>query len=178
MSKGLTQRQWLNMVIIIISALILAFMLIGQVMNKSVDKVAGNVEQTPFRQIMSLREIDFGSQKLVLQTKSATSWTVIPNNSLTSEEIFKLVKNWQNVLVEPITPSLKNIKNIASPVTTVLLFFSESTQPLIVKIGGINRPEGQKLVSLLFIGSEQQEIIKPLSLEQFLPKNFILDKKL
>ena len=90
MSKGITQRQWLNIVIIILSGLILVFMLLGRFMDQAVDESNARAstrvaaQKQIAQQLLQLRMIDFGFQRIIL---IQSEWHVEPKSSLSKKPL-------------------------------------------------------------------------------------------
>ncbi len=171
MSKGITQSQWLNIVIIVISGLILAFMLIGRFMNQAVDE--SHIEQST-QQSLRLTRIDFGGQQIILQpleksSQPALKWSVKPVSSLSAKKVEELVSAWQQVLAMPVEPSYQHQQANYSPIATVLLYFAKRAQPLIAKVEVVNHQNHQQPIVISFVSTGQQLVIKDLIVRQLIP---------
>lgn len=196
MSKVIRQKQSLNLVIIIISALVLAFMLIGRFMERSVEQSNARDESrlksdqqyaamNNFESIQ-LNEIDFGLQSIRFRSlekakKTVMEWQVLPELSMSDETAEELATQWLNILQQPIEPSIKPQYNDLLAGATVLLYFAELSKPLVAKIAlvseqtpvnGDQQNSGiYSKISIRFVSTGQQIIIANLSLEQLLPEN-------
>jgi len=164
----MNQQQWLNLIIITISGLILAFVLLGRFLDPDKNKI--EEVSAP----MELRLIDFGAQRLVYNPQGMTSeqpdsWTVYPESSLSKNEIKLLVKNWQELLLMTFEQSEQDPdKNLSG--TTVLLFFEGSELPLVARVSIKNAQAESEEVVVNFIAEEKNVVIKDISNYRLLPK--------
>jgi len=164
----MNQQQWLNVIIIIISALILAFVLLGRFLDPDRNKIED--VSAP----LELRLIDFGAQRLSYKPQNMEGaqldgWSVYPESSLSADEIKLLVNSWQELLSMPLQQSeIKQNKTISG--ATVLLFFSGSELPLLVRVSRKNTQSKSEEIIIDFIAEERTVVVKNLSKYQFLPK--------
>ncbi len=185
MSKGITQSQWLNIVIMVISGLILAFMLLGRFMNRAVDEFDDRESgakiissQLINQQLLQLNRIDFGTLRMTLDQprqslQPISKWSVAPMNSLSAKEIEQLVNRWQQILAIPTSRLYLDEATDYNPVATVLLYFAETTNPLVAKVeiesvldGNTSR---KPIIYITFVSTGQQVVFKDLSLSQLIP---------
>ncbi len=166
MAKGVTQSQWLNIIIIIISALVLAFMLMGKWMDGSTKQP--NLE----KQEIALNKIDFGRFQLLLKNKqnintqleskktnNETLWVVQPSSALSNSDIKEIVLIWQQILSRPLQSTINIQQNNPLYLATVLLSFSNSKTPLVAQ-----------LIQIKFSGNSTKKITtiaKFVSTDQF-----------
>lgn len=180
MGKRISQSQWLNIVIIVISALVLAFTLIGQFMHQAVDEsdaskiVAANDSLQVSVPTIQLTSIDFGTLRISReqqknQSKLAFSWSVLPKGGLTQQQIKLLVDRWQKILTTPVNPLEQSASINYSPIATVLLYFEETAQPIIAKVEMGDKIETTPLINIRFVSTGQQITIDNLQLDHLLP---------
>lgn len=184
MNKGMTQSQWLNIVIIIISALILAFTLIGRFMDRAVDDsdarqiVAEDSRHQISEPTMQLTSIDFGTLRIFLKPQEAHSklaliGSVEPKGALTEKQIKALIERWQKILMMP-AQSLSQASSINYlPIATILLYFAETAQPIVAKVTASDKIESTPLISVRFVSTGQQIIIDNLPIDQLLPQQVL-----
>lgn len=170
MAKKTAEKQWLNVVIIVISALILAFTLLGNLMNRAEDSSTENEQQSVQNQPLSaehdrsmsaktpslqLRMIDFGEQKVIL---GHSKWQLSPNFNLSDRKLAVLVGAWQSLLHQSVNPERK-IESVDSlSVQMVQLFFKNSQRPLIAKVELVTDSKGQQKTMISFQSTGQQII--------------------
>ena len=180
MGKGIAHSQWLNIVIIIISALVLAFTLIGRIMDNAVDEsdarqiVATDDSQQVNVPVMQLISVDFGNLRMTgkqqkIDSKLGLIWSTEPNGILSQKQIKTLLDSWQKILVMPTQPLNQSISINYSPIAIVLLYFTEVAQPIIAKVELSDKIESTPTIIIRFVSTGQQIIIDELSLEQILP---------
>ncbi len=184
MSKGVTQNQWLNIVIIIISALVLAFTLIGRFMDKTANEsdtrqiAAVNDSLKMSVPSMQLTSIDFGTMRISRkrqknQSTLAFAWFAKPKSSLNQTQINRLVDGWQKILTMPAESLSQPAPINFLPIATVLLYFAETAQPIITKVEVSNKVELTPSINIRFVSTGQQIIIEDLPLAQLLPVQWL-----
>jgi len=162
------QQQWLNVIIIVISALILAFVLLGRFLDPDKNKIED--VSAP----LELRLIDFGTQRLTYEPQNKAAgellgWSVYPQSSLSTDEIKSLVDSWQELLSMPLQQDdIKQDKRISG--VTVLLFFTGTELPLVTKVSIRNSEARDAEIIIDFIAEKRTVVVKNLSKYQFLPK--------
>ncbi len=179
MSKGLKQKQWLNIIIIVISGLILAFTLIGRFMNSAVDEyevrekarnLAAEEEQIT-RQSLQLKTIDFGFLRITNKANTAANpeWVAEPRELISTETAESLVAQWQQILNKPAKPSEQNEHSEYLSGATVLLFFTETAQPVIAKVDLLKGQPVSSNLKVTFVSTGQTIIINNSQLKQLIP---------
>lgn len=129
MAKPNPQKNWLNLVIIIVSGLILAFTLLGKFFESGVPaEPAVDSRQT---QQFELVGIDFGELQL---KKNSDRWTLLPKGSLDQKQLELITSQWDLLLnkdvQEPRTDGAVSIQSAS----TVLLYLKGETRPIICKV--------------------------------------------
>ena len=131
MARLTKQQQWLNIIIISISALVLAFVLLGKFMGNNFSNVPGesiNVE---------LKAIDFGDRRLTLvedkNSSISSHWKAVPNDILSQEEINKLITSWRWLLNQSFD-SMNKVDDEVISGMTVLVFFKDIDQPMVIRV--------------------------------------------
>lgn len=181
MSKGVTQSQWLNLVIIIISALVLAFTLIGRFMHKAADEagarqsIVEDTHQQISEPMMQLMSIDFGTLRISQaknkdRSKSGVTWSAEPKGAMTQQRIKVLVDRWQKILTLPVTALNQQALTNYSSIATVLLYFADTAQPLVAKVLVSEKNNPTQFIKIRFVSTSQQIIIEDLPLEYLLPQ--------
>ena len=148
----LRSRDWLNIVIISVSAMFLLLVLIGKMMTESESRSS---QQTQVRPTQLLR-IDFGALQLV---KKDEGWTE-KNALLTSTRAQLIGRNWQDLLRQP----SKKTNNTQHSGETLLLYFSNIEQPVVVKL-----TLSSKTAKAVFVAAKVEYSIKRDAIEQYLP---------
>ena len=148
MPKYSLQNSWLNIVIITISGLVLAFTLLGRFMDSATQLPASPPESNQQLKV-NIIGIDFGSQKIRYQ---AMQWQVEPIKTVISNELIqKVVDNWQEILNSPQSEiKLSDIQGF-EPVATVLIFLEGSQSPLVAKV---EMRAQQLLISFILTGQK------------------------
>jgi len=177
MAKQTKQQQWLNVIIISISALVLAFVLLGRFMNVSSPTKVEEPKNTGAASNIELRELDFGSQRLVLVKSSLNQlsdyvWQAIPNDSITQQETIKLISNWKLLLTETVDAETNDSREVISGVT-VLLYFTDLETPVLVRV-----KEQTEQYLIQFISTGQIVIIEKSPTVLVLPVNLSSKVKL
>lgn len=133
--SALNQRQWLNIIIIAISAAFLLFVLLGKMLNQSVEKQQvqeSKVEKKEIQKKQSeLMQIDFGDFQLI---KEKNQWKSI-KKQLSLSDIDRTIRSWQMLLNkngESIDLNVTAAVPIAEKI--ILLYVSNSTQPIVCKL--------------------------------------------
>ncbi|MDH5433469.1 MAG: hypothetical protein OEY19_05955 [Gammaproteobacteria bacterium] len=125
--KNIKERQWLNLMIILVSAMFMMFVLAGKIMNDSkIDNEAPTIDlQQP-----ELVEIDFGYIRLV---KRNDHW--INTQDKLSEDISRRIAlNWESMLDDDSIESVPNMDENQINSHNVLLFFKDKQIPLMCKV--------------------------------------------
>lgn len=117
----LTQRQWLNVIIVVISAMFLLMVLIGKIMNPTSRQIGKEVKFE-----FSLRHLDFGDIQI---SRVKQGWQA-DAGELSPEDTDVIAKRWQKLL------NLAAEKEVSLPIKgkTVLLYLEGVKQPIICKI--------------------------------------------
>ena len=163
MVKISKQQKWLNLIIISVSALVLAFVLLGRFM--------GGESDSPNQQIdsMELREIDFGGYRLVASSNSGNAgtkgWQAIPPGAVEKPQIAKIVSSWQQLLNSAFEFENNDSYKFDSA-TSVLIFFEGSSQPSVVRVS--EDMDEQKIYFYIIATGQKLEINRSPQL-QFLP---------
>ena len=124
-TSRLTQRQWLNVMIIVISAMFLLMVVIGKIMNPA-EPSPDNV-----RDSYHLERLDFGSVQIQLVEQQWRAQGI----ALNPQQAAKIAQRWQKLLTSPVEAKL----NLPSRGKTVLLYLNGIRQPIICKIGVIDQ---------------------------------------
>lgn len=180
MSKGISQSQWLNIVIIIISALVLAFTLIGRIMDNAVDETnarqiaATNDSRQVGVPVMQLSSVDFGTLRITSKQqknrqKLVLIWSTEPKGVLTQKQIKTLLDQWQKILIMQAQPVDQPASINYSPIATVLLYFAKVGQPIIAKVLVSDKIEPAPTIIVRFVSTGQQIMIDNLPIDQILP---------
>jgi len=178
------QSRWLNIIIIVISAMILVFMLLGRFLGSGLDEKPSQALPLP-----NLRLIDFGSLQLVNENKRWYSNHFLSakmNNTENSQsenvitlnpQYSKIADEWQELLEQP-------ANNAESPINTrviatyfVQLYFEGTEQALVVKVESItdnNEPmQNVKHTLITFVNNNLQIIESVEFLEKILPDSLL-----
>lgn len=174
MSGKNNQKQWLNIVIITISTLILALTLLGRFIEKGVDKAENRLASESSKQTDQqskaeaisnhLVKIDFGGYQWLL---SDGEWRSIPDDE-NSIDMSSVIKRWQLVLDEPLAEAFEDVIIEPSKGKMVLLYLSNSEIPLVVKVETGSKAE-QKGLLLSFVAHEQFVWLPDVQWQQLLP---------
>jgi hypothetical protein len=176
MSNKNNQKQWLNIVIITISTLILALTLLGRFIEKGVDKAenklaAQSSEQSAQQAITEeasnhLVKIDFGRYQWSLIEKE---WRAAPAGESVID-MNSVIERWQLVLDEPLAEGVEDVVIEPSKGQMVLLYLSNSEMPLVVKIETGSKA-GQAGLLLSFVAHEQFVWLPETQWRQLVPIN-------
>ncbi len=180
MAKGITERQWLNLVIIIISALILAFMLLGRFLNVAVDQSSEReqqrleyppliIEEKPHK--LKLTMIDFGLYEAFLNSED--QWVEenkVNHSAGNNGELSEIAKRWEMLLSEPFVENVWDQKIIPKVRATVLLYFKDTSQPLIIKVEALNSKEELGNLRITFIATGKKMLLHDLAFSQLIYK--------
>ncbi len=174
------EKQWLNIIIVVISAMILAFSLLGKFMNGGLDSHSSEAAATPI-----LNAIDFGPIKI---THSANDgWQPDPYISLGKNtpqasnshitDYSKIAEQWQAILTQRRYQSVPLAERHVNKTYFVQLYFVEQTQPLIVKIELVTVKEMAKETSpqalITFVTSNWQILETGDFINRLLPQTVI-----
>jgi len=180
----MTQSQWLNIVIIVISALVLGFTLIGRFVDHAVDKsdarqiIAADGGQQISAPALQLTSIDFGTLQIFLKRQEAHSrfaliGSVEPTGVLTKQQIKTLIARWQKILVMPTQPLSQSTSMRYFPIATVLLYFADTAQPIVAKVVASDKIESAPSIIIRFVSTGQQIVIDDLAIDQLLPRQVL-----
>ena len=130
MAKTTKQQTWLNIIIIVLSGLILAFTLLGRFMTTEEQKITANGGSGAANQFQIV-SIDFGS----IQVKKIDSRWVSSSRITTSDEQAEIIAtSWQQVLTSEMpTDELNNRQSFVS-IATVLVYIQGTEAPLVIKV--------------------------------------------
>jgi len=130
MTKATKQQTWLNIIIIVLSGLILAFTLLGRFMSTEEQKLTAN-ELNGAASQFQIVSIDFGS----IQIRKIDSKWVSSSRITTSDEQAEIIAtSWQQVLTSEMpTDELNNRQSFAS-IATVLVYIQGTEVPLVIKV--------------------------------------------
>ena len=120
-----SQKYWLNIMIVSVSAMLLLSVLVGRMMDDTkthnLNKVLPQSQPN-----MKISKIDFGELQLISQQKQ---W-VSSNKQYPQAQVLSLIENWQELLLSHGQPVSEQI----SIGKTVLIYLFEKKQPLVAKI--------------------------------------------
>jgi hypothetical protein len=175
MGKVNIHKQWLNIVIITISALILALTLLGRFIGQGVDKAerseerrVSNLQANEHRDSETnnaLKMIDFGHYQLFQDNQK---WLSTPDDFVSSKVIAETLESWRLVLEQSLQDESDLV--IANKMTgkMVLIYFSNTEQPIVIKIESALK-NGQTGVLLSFVALDQYVWLPQFSLQQLIP---------
>ncbi|MBV1910976.1 MAG: hypothetical protein KUG78_16875 [Kangiellaceae bacterium] len=166
MSKGINQKSWLNIVIIVVSGLILAFTLLGRFMDRST-LPTDRPTQVGQEKGYQIARLDFGAFRLI---KKNSIWRFIPADNLNQQLAEETVIAWQELLDSSAEDISKQSGHSWEPLATVLIYLTEIDTPLIVKID-----RTQEYTMLTFLSSGREIILDSVEVERLLP-DFLLVK--
>ncbi len=163
MAKSKTTQNWLNLVIIAISALILAFTLLGRFFESGEQPSDSTTEYSA--QHYELVGIDFGQLQL---EKKQTTWRAKPDGVISAQQLQQLIQHWQQLLT--LTPDRQEPPADAEILSanTVLLYFDGQTTPVICKV--VMTTES---AFVEFLGSNQTLLIETSRAKILLPNSNI-----
>ncbi|MCF6192753.1 MAG: hypothetical protein L3J46_00260 [Kangiellaceae bacterium] len=178
------QSRWLNIIIIVISAMILVFMLLGRFLGSGLDEPSSQALPLP-----NLRLIDFGSLKLVnesnrwqsdhfLNAKKNDKENSQAKNTVTlNSQYSKIAGEWQRLLEQPASNAVSQVNTKVTVTYFVQLYFEESERALVVKIEGIvdkNESEPHtKRTLITFVNSNLQILESEEFVEKILPASLL-----
>jgi len=186
--KRVTQEsRWLNVIIIVISAMILAFSLLGKFMGSGLDEKPAQVMPLP-----NLRVIDFGSIKLIndnqqwrSETSSSSAEVDRPGqqsnlSQKTAEQELrysKIAAQWHQLLEQPAESATSLGSTRVENTYFVQLYFKGRDQALIVKVESVSNKneasEDHNQTLITFVNSNLQ-LVKPGSFSKnILPARLI-----
>ncbi|TQV88960.1 hypothetical protein [Aliikangiella coralliicola] len=117
----LTRQQWLNLIIISVSAMLLLSVLVGRLISNS------TVDSASPSQVPRLTEIDFGDIQLRFVSES---WQVVSSKKISIQQAKIIGENWQALLLSRSQP----LKSGVPGGKTVLLYLSTLNQPVVSKV--------------------------------------------
>lgn len=150
----LNQRNWLNIIIFTISALFLIFILLGKVLNQSTQTITTIQESQVQAELM---QIDFGYMQITLHDSEWSSSV----EGISKKQIDDVVSHWKALLKRP-TKTRGSTPLVAE---TILLFFSNQAQPVIVKV---SRPDNKTMIT--FVGTQIQFDFTKNDYKHFVPQ--------
>ena len=163
--RQLTQRQWLNIIIFVTSAMFLLMVVVGQFMQRT-ERASGELTESSKETKLNLSKIDFGETVLV---REGDNWKQTPANIQAELRVQLLGNRWLALLNNNVSPKESDL----SSGRTVLLYFSNAQTPQVVKV--IQRSD--KLV-FQFLTTNQQVELFGAKINQFFPEpSLASDKK-
>jgi|GEM_PF-5973432 len=144
---NLTQSQWLNIIIITVSAMLLASVLIDRMLNKASDNTA--VEQSRAQQNVIINKIDFGEFQFSLVDGVWQSSA----EKIAQPQLLLIVAHWQSLLQQSGEP----LKHSELNGHTLLIYLSNKETPIIVKLAQL---QGEILISFV---TAKREFLLPAS---------------
>ncbi|MCW8879721.1 MAG: hypothetical protein OQK04_15785 [Kangiellaceae bacterium] len=151
----LNRRQWLNIIIISISAMFLLIVIVSKKLSESASQQI-NTNQIPSSG--QIQKLDFGEITIYRQGEQ---WSSLPEKVVRAEVARTIGLQWQQLLNRPAKP-------IESPINighTVLLFFGESNRPVICKV-----KKQDKITIFQFIESNLEFEIDARLQHRYLPQ--------
>jgi len=166
MSQKNQNRKWLNVIIIVISALILAFMLIGKLMERDENQPIGQAaaffnRSDPMHTAgLSLQKIEFEKLTLSLHNEWQLSMADLQvTNRLSSSRIEEIQSLWQQVLTLPTEPLKSPINsqtvNREQQSYWVKLYFKSLDKPLNAQVIQLKKSHSE-VTNILFPELKQQ----------------------
>jgi len=149
----LRSRDWLNIMIISVSAMFLLLVLIGKMLTETESRTS----QTPAIEDIQLLRIDFGTLQLV---KKGDGW-VEESGRLKSARAQRIGRSWQDLLAQP----SNKVSNTKTSGETLLFYFSHIEQPVVVKL--VLSSDAAKAV---FVASQVEYPIAREAIEQYMPR--------
>ncbi len=129
MAKPNQHKTWLNIVIITVSGLILAFTLLGKFFDSGTSAQA-TIDQSATYQY-ELVGIDFGQLQL---KKDSDSWRSEPKGSLNQTQLELISSQWELLLSKDIQKTSLDRELSIQSASTVLLYLKDETRPIICKV--------------------------------------------
>ncbi len=151
----LSQRQWLNIIIIATSAMFLIMVLIGRMFE---GKNTNSANDSPV--INQMIKIDFGDRALILQGDQWIDLSAVP---LPAEKIKKIINNWQSLLLKQASP----IDNERLTGQNILLYFSQQSNPIICKVSQHNNQ-----IIFQWTQAQKQLVLENISLSDYIPLKY------
>jgi hypothetical protein len=130
MSKGINQKSWLNIVIISISALILAFTLLGRFFDSGTSSTL-QPELTTHVSMLQLSALDFGNIQI---KKRISIWQVIPQDAIDLQQAKSIFGQWQTLLTSDLPNDIATEPNEIESASTVLLYLEGQANPIVCKV--------------------------------------------
>jgi len=171
------QSRWLNIIIIVISAMILVFMLLGRFLGSGLDERPGQTMPFP-----NLTLIDFGTIKLVnknkrwqtdhfLSAKNNDSENGQPEKTVAQNPQYsKLAFEWQRLLEQPANNSVSPVNTTVIATYFVQLYFAGNEQALVVKVESIVDKNKSLLKAKRTLITFVNSNLKIIESEEFLKK--------
>jgi len=177
------EKQWLNIIIIVISAMILIFTLLGKFMEKGVNDRPNDLLILPSAKITpsalpapTLTSVDFGAIKIVASEKG---WRQIASSTDLEKEspaeagiqdsnYSKIAEQWQVILTRP-NDQLVSLENY-DVVTTYFAQISllKQDRPIVVKLELVTSGN-QRYTLLTFVSANVQLVETEAFLKTLLP---------
>lgn len=125
--SGLNQRQWLNVIIIVMSAAFLLFVLLGKMLNQAADKQQAPAESSQ----LELQKIDFGDFQVA---KKDGQWQSI-KKEVGGSDLIVITRQWQ-LLLNQMEKNTDSKLTLEKPELerTVLLYVNYFPQPIVCKL--------------------------------------------
>jgi len=149
----LRSRDWLNIMIISVSAMFLLLVLIGKMLSETESRSS---QTLPVEAIQLLR-IDFGALQLV---KKIDRWGE-ENGRLKAARAQRIGQSWQDLLAQP----SNKVSNKKYTGETLLFYFNHIEQPVVVKL--VLSPDAAKAV---FVAAQVEYPIARETIEQYMPR--------
>ena len=130
-------RKQLNLITLVIAALVLFFVIVGQIMERQASPGDGApADPTPLS--IPLRKIDFGDLYLmrtievsaISDEESKSLWRAFPATELGSAEAQKIGESWERLLALEVAMSQAD----SNRGQTVLLYLAGQSAPIITKV--------------------------------------------
>jgi len=179
--KNVKTTQWLNIVIIVISGLVLAFTLIGRFMdrpfhNNSVSEqtVINHSIGTDIRKPLLIAIKIFDDEQLVISLQLAPSgWKsrLLKDKPLTSMQITETVSQWRALINQPLLNESDRQQSVALVSRKIQLYFAEKAIPLAVTINVSNNQQGELKTFIQFLSTNQLIVLPAEVFEQLVPDN-------
>ena len=164
MTKPNQHKNWLNVVIITISGLILAFTLLGKFFDSGLP--TESMTDSPQVHQFELIKIDFGQLQL---HKSSDSWISQPIGSLEQTQIDLIASQWDLLLTKEIQKNSVSGEFSVQSASTVLLYLRGESRPIICKV-----VIASKLAFVEFLASGQKVEVTTGFAESLLPNKSAL----
>lgn len=178
--KNLKTSQWLNIVIIVISGLVLAFTLIGKFM----DKPAKNNQLTeqgatsiPISNgikkplLVGIKIFDQNQQLEASLQLNPSGWKedLLGGKSLTTEQIEQVGNQWRALINQPLLLQNDRQQSVALITKKVHLYFAEKSTPLIATINVSNNQLGELKTFIQFVSTQQLIVLPANAFKQLIP---------